>query len=93
MSVDTVNQALTKVRIRLALNDAVFSRCARIKMLEIMGVLRYWLMKDNVPDFNIVVNNYLRNEPDCMDIILNELFQELGCKTREDLDVALALTV
>jgi hypothetical protein len=100
MSVDTVNQALTAVRLRIG-NDQTnaFSPEGKRKLVDICGIWRYWLMMNNpntevvLADFNTVVDNYLRNEPDATTYLLDELFEELGFPegVREQLDAALAV--
>ena len=98
MSVDTVNQALTAVRLRISADQSnSFSIESKQRLLAMCNVLRDWLMINNpntavvIADFNLVVNNYLRNQPDAADYLLDELFAELGFPegVREQLDAAL----
>jgi len=78
MSVDTVNYALTSVRISIERNPSNFSPESQRKLLGICAVLRDDLMKEDVLWFDQHVNDYLAREPDAMDFILDELFGELG---------------
>lgn len=92
MSVDTVNFALTKVRMRFERNPENFSPEGQRKLLAICECMRDRLMREDVEGFNAYVNSILAREPDAADFILEELFSELGFTegVREQLDAALA---
>lgn len=78
MSVDSVNYALTRVRLRIERNPNNFSPEGQRKLLAICAVLRDDLMAENILWFDQHVNDYLAREPDAMDFILEDLFAELG---------------
>ncbi len=92
MSVDTVNYALTKVRMRFERNPESFSPEGQRKLLAICDCMRDCLMREDAAGFNAYVNSILAREPDAADFILEELYAELGFPDgiREDLDAALA---
>lgn len=94
MSVDTVNEALTKVKLRICNNSEAFSVCARTRMHEMMGYMRCHLMQEDIEAFNHCINSWLQFEPQmsCIEVILDELFAELGFPegTRDQLDLELA---
>ena len=78
MSVDTVNYALSSVRMRIERNPSNFSPEDQRKLLGICAVLRDDLMQENILWFDQHVNDYLAREPDAMDFILDDLYGELG---------------
>lgn len=79
MSVDTVNYALTRVRLRIVQDQSnSFSAAGKLKLLTMCAVLRDDLMQDNILWFDQHVNDYLAREPDAADFLLDELFAELG---------------
>ena len=92
MSVDTVNYALTNVRMRFQRNPENFSLWGLRKLLAICDCMRDLLMRGDVAGFDAYVNSVLTGEPDAADFILEELFYELGFPkgVREQLDAALA---
>ena len=92
MSVDTVNQALTKVRLRIMADQSnSFSAAARLHLYTMCAVLRDDLMREDILWFDQHVNDYLARSPDATDYLLDELFAELGFPegTREQLTAAL----
>lgn len=91
MSVDTVNYALTRIRLRVAYDQSnAFSVEGKNKLIYMMGCMRSYLMLEDIDGFDRYVDNALGSSPDAMDWILEELFEQLGCKSREDLSTQLA---
>jgi hypothetical protein len=92
MSVDTVNYALTNVRLRFLRNPENFSPEGQRKLLAMCDYMRDCLMQEDVQGFNQYVSSILAREPDAADFLLEELFYELGFPegAREQLDEALA---
>ncbi len=94
MSADTVNYALTKVRMRFERNPENFSAEGRRKLVAMCECMRDYLMKGDVQGFNRYVDSLLSREPDAACFILEELFEELGLDadkvTREDLSAVLS---
>jgi hypothetical protein len=78
MSVDTVNQALTAVRLSIAYNPDAFSPQGKEKLLFMAGSMRYYLMREDISGFDQYVDNALGSEPDAMSFLLDELFTTLG---------------
>lgn len=91
MSVDTVNYALTRVRLRIERNPNNFSPEGQRKLLGICECMRANLMAEDIKAFNDFVDQMLAAEPDAMDFILEDLFAELGFPegTREQLSAEL----
>lgn len=92
MSVDTVNYALTRVRMRIERNPNNFSAEGLRKLLAICGCMRDYLMQEDIAGFDDYVDSRLASEPDAMDFILEDLFDELGFPggVREQLTAELA---
>jgi hypothetical protein len=92
MSVDTVNSALTTVRLRFERNPEMFSAEGQRRLLVICGCMRDYLMQDGAKGFNRYVDSLLMRDPDAADFVLEELFAELGFAggVREQLSAALA---
>lgn len=93
MSVDTVNEALTKVRLFILNNFNSFTPEGQTKLLAIADCMRESLMKDDVKGFDQYVDSILAREPDAAVFILDELYLHLGFGeegVREQLDAELA---
>lgn len=92
MSVDTVNYALSRVRMRIERNPENFSSEGQRRLLAMCGCMRDYLMQEDVDGFNNYIDARLASEPDAMDFILEDLFDELGFPegTREQLSAELA---
>ncbi len=94
MSVDTVNYALTNVRLRIVKYPEHYSPDGQRKLLAMCDVMRAYLMEEDVASFNGYINLSLAAEPDATDFLIEELYGELGLNSqtavREDLDAALA---
>jgi hypothetical protein len=89
MSVDTVNYAVTNVRLRILKDPTSYSLDGARKLLSILDVMRMYLMAEDVQGFDRYINEVLGREPDAADFLLEELFNELGLGPngiREDLD-------
>lgn len=78
MSVDTVNEALTTVRIRIQRNPSSYSEDSRRLLIAMCEVMRDFLMAEDVAGFNQYVNSELGGLPDAMPYLLDDLFAELG---------------
>jgi hypothetical protein len=90
MSVDTVNQALTAVRLRIAYNTSnAFSPEGKERLLYMAGCMRYYLMREDIQAFNDFVDNALASSPDTTDYLLEDLFEELNITVREELTAKL----
>lgn len=89
MSVDTVNYALTNVRLRIQRFPDSFSETGYRKLLAICECMRDSLMGGFVDDFNRYVDDVLAREPDAADYILEDLFEELNITDREELTAKL----
>lgn len=93
MSVDTVNSALTNVRLRILKYPESYSPDGYRKLLAMCGVMRDYLMQEDVASFNGYIDLRLPESDDAMSFLLGELFEELGFGdngVREDLCAALA---
>ena len=94
MSIDTVNQALTTIRVRIGHDQAqAYSKDGKAKLLTMLGTMRYWLMGSSPEMFDTYIDNALASmESDAMSFILDELFAELGFPegVREQLSAELA---
>ena len=77
MSVDTVNQGLTRVRLALQMNWASFSEQGYQQMTSMMEVQRDFLMREDAAGFVSYTQERLAAEPDTMGFILGELFADL----------------
>ena len=93
MSVDTVNEALTAVRLRIAADQSnSFSREAKDLLLAMCSIMRDDLMKERINSFDLYIDSILARYPDAAAYLLDELFAELGFPegTRDQLSAALA---
>jgi len=94
MSVDTVNYALTCVRLRVEKMhpDTFIGGDTWDTLLTVCNNIRKYLIQENIKGVNLYINSILADKPDIADFILGELFEELDFPdgTREDLDSALA---
>jgi hypothetical protein len=86
MSTDRVNSALTNVRLRIERNPQNFSSSGQSILLSMCGVMRDFLMKEDVAGFTSYTQARLASEPDAMDYLLEELFDALSCQIWEDLE-------
>lgn len=93
MSVDTVNYALTKVRLSIIEDPISGSDEEWRDLLAICTVLRDDLMREDIDAFNAHFNRYMAVEPDRACFIMEKLFGELGfgeeTGTREQLTAEL----
>jgi hypothetical protein len=90
MSVDTVNTALTNVRLRIERTPQNFSSIGHSTLLSMCGVMRDFLMKEDIDGFTRYTQARLASAPDATDYLLEELFGELKCVIWEDLEARLA---
>lgn len=93
MSVDSVNYALTKVRLSILQHPDAYSPDGQRKLLAMCDVMREYLMQEDAASFNGYINLRLASDPDATDFLLDALFDQLGLGdngVREDLDAALA---
>lgn len=89
MSVDTVNYALTDVRMFIVNHRDSFEETYHHTLKSICDYMRSYLMQEDVAGFNDFVNRMLAEEPDAADFILEELFIKLGITDREELSAIL----
>lgn len=89
MSVDTVNYALTAVRLRIAERQDCYSVEGKVKLLYMAGCMRDHLMRESIEGFDNYVDNALASSPDATDLLLEELFEELNITDREELSAKL----
>jgi hypothetical protein len=85
MSIDTVNEALTAVRVRIAAStDNSFSVDGKQTLIDMCNVWRDKLMAAGlatevvIANFNSSIDRYLAARPDTTVFLLDELFAELG---------------
>jgi hypothetical protein len=93
MSVDTVNTAVTAVRLRIGYDQSgAYSPEGKAKLLNMLGVMRMYLMEEKPGSFDAYIDNALASEPDAMSYLLDEIFAELGFPEgiREQLSAELA---
>jgi hypothetical protein len=91
MSVDTVNYALTTVTKHIRDDQGnSFSAEGKKRLLDIADCMRSYLIVEDVQNFNWYVDTSLGKHPDTMDYLLEELFEHLNIKTRDELSVILA---
>lgn len=86
MSVDAVIFSITSVRRSFERNPENFSLEGKRKLLLILDCMRDPLMEENIEGFNNYINSLLAREPDAADFVLEELFDELGINTRDELN-------
>ncbi len=89
MSVDTVNAALTRVRLSIQRHPDSFSPEGHRALLLSCEVMRHHLMREDIQGFDHYVDNLLAQHPDRADFILEELFQDLKIQRREELTAIL----
>lgn len=77
MSVDTVNEALTKVRLSTHKHKDFWSEEGYRTRIAILECMRYDLMKDDIEGFIGYTQSCLGREPDAMSSILDDLFAEV----------------
>lgn len=95
MSVDTVIGGLSQLaetikRQRATVSGGSFDADTAADLLAYIETLRAPLMRDNIPEFNRVVDRLLARMPDTADFILEDLFERLGINNREALSATLA---
>ena len=92
MSVDTVNSALTNVRLRIIKHPDSYSQDGQRKLLAMCDVMRAYLMEEDTASFDGYINLRLASDTDAMTFLLDELFEELGFPEgiREQLSAELA---
>jgi hypothetical protein len=95
MSVDTVIGGLSQLaetirRQRATVSGGMFDVEQASDVLAYIETLRAPLMRDNVVEFNRVVDRLLARNPDTADFIMEDLFERLGINTREELSEVLA---
>ncbi len=78
MSVDTVNSALTNVRLHFIEYPESFSPEGFRKLVRMCDIMRDYLMQEDVASFDGYIDLSLRTEPDAMSYLLDELFAQLG---------------
>ena len=89
MSVDTVIRAISRLRIRFTSHPESFSPEGQRKVLAVLDCMRDPLMKENINDFDTYVDGLLGREPDLADFVLEELFETLCIRQREELSAEL----
>jgi hypothetical protein len=89
MSVDTVIYAITRQRIRFTNSPESFSPEGQRKVLAILDCMRDPLLKEDIAGFDNYVDSLLAREPDAADFVLEELFEQLNIKDREELSAKL----
>lgn len=77
MSVDTVNEALTKVRLSIRNHKAVWGWDGAHIMTLHCEAMRGYLMEDDVEGFIAATQRMLGYSPDSMTEVLNMLFAEV----------------
>lgn len=95
MSVDTVIGGLSQLaetirRQRATVSGGMFDAEQASDVLAYIEHMRAPLMRDNIPEFNRIVDRLLARMPDTADFILEDLFERLGIKTRDELSAVLA---
>ena len=92
MSVDTVNSALTNVRLRIIKHPDSYSQDGQRKLLAMCDSMRMYLMGGAPVGFDLYIDMKLASDPDAMTFLLDELFEELGFPEgiREQLSAELA---
>jgi hypothetical protein len=89
MSVDTVNFALTSVRLRILKYPEHYSPDGQRKLLTMCDVMRAQLMSEDIKGFDDYIDMKLACEPDATDYLLENLFEELNITAREELTAKL----
>jgi hypothetical protein len=89
MSVDTVNEALTRVRLRILKYPDNYSPEGFRKLLGMCECMRANLMAEDIKAFDDFIDDTLSREPDAADFLMEELFEELMIDNREELSAAL----
>ena len=77
MSVDTVNESLTRVRLSVQKNWTAFSEDSFRRMISIMDVQRDYLMREDARGFMSYTQERLGTDPDCVVFIMESLCQDL----------------
>lgn len=77
MSVDTVNEALTKVRLRIRSMPDIWGVDGAERLCGICDVLRSYLMQDDTQGFIDCAQRLLARQPDSTMEVLQQLFAEV----------------
>jgi len=77
MSVDSVNQALTKVRLHIQDTKALWGQDGTLSMVQHCEAMRSYLMSDDIEGFIAATQRMLGHSPDAMTEVLNMLFAEV----------------
>lgn len=89
MSIKDVAEALERVQTRIKEHAGDYSLCSRLSIIEFAGVLHWWLEKEMPVEFTTALDGLQARSPLAVNYLLTELFRELGCKERGDLDAHL----
>jgi len=89
MSVDTVIHSITRLRKRFTDSPESFSPEGQRKVLLVLDCMRDPLMREDIEGFDQYVDSILAREPDMADFVLEELFDHLGIRTRDELTIKL----
>lgn len=77
MSVDTVNEALTRIRRSFIGQEDLWGKDGVERLTSICEVMRSYLLQDDTEGFIAATQRMLGNNPDGMGEILNMLFADL----------------
>lgn len=90
MSVDTVIHIISSLRRRVEQDDSnSFSPEGKQRVLLSLDCMRDPLMAEDIAGFDQYVDNLMRRDVDVADFILEEVFNELGIETRDQLTAVL----
>jgi len=89
MSVDAVIFGIRQIRTLFLDNQWNFSREGTLDILAALDCMREPLMKEDIAGFDQYVNAMLSRSPDMADFILEELFDYLGIRDRDELTLIL----
>jgi len=89
MSIKDVAEALERVQNRIKEHAGDYSLCSRLSIIEFASTLHWWLEKECPIEFGTALDCLHTKSPLVANYLLTELFKELGCKERGDLDAHL----
>jgi len=85
VSISTAIDVLDRIRVRYIEHAEDCSLYVRTSIVEFANVLIWWLRREKVDEFNILVDGYLSRCPGAMSILMREMYTEMNCASRQEL--------
>jgi len=93
MSTQDVADALKRVQARITERAGDYSVFSRLSIVEMCSILHWWLVRDKPDEFTVILDELQHKHSLAVDYLLKELYKELGCACRADLDAHLLCKV